>query len=120
MNYNKILYDVTAMLLLLQVQMKEYSYSTVVSRYFCECGYLSARDPEYAAVEALAILLSLERNGVPMSTKMMDELEKCIHCIDAEFISTNIADADRKQFEDDLDTVRSVLHWYRTTDGKLT
>ena len=30
MNYNKILYDVTAMLLMLQVQMKEYSYSTVV------------------------------------------------------------------------------------------
>ena len=39
MNYNKILYDVTAMLLMLQVQMKEYSYSTVVYRYFCECGY---------------------------------------------------------------------------------
>ncbi len=119
MNYNKILYDVTAMLLLLQVQMKECSYSTVVSRYLCECGYSGARNPEYAAVEALAILLSLERNGVPMPSKMMDELERCIHRIDADFISANIADTDRKQFEDDLDTVKSVIRWYRTTDGKL-
>ena len=120
MNYNRILYDVTAMLLLLQVQMKEYSYSTVISRYFCECGYLGASNPEYEAVEALAILLSLERNALPISSEMMDELERCIHRIDAGFISAYIPDADRKQFEEDLATVKSVIRWYRTTDGKLT
>ena len=120
MNYNKILYDVTAMLLMLQVQMKEYSYSTVVSRYFCECGYSGARNLEYAAVEALAILLSLERNAVPIPSEMMDELERCIHRIDADFISAYISDADRKQFEEDLATVKFVIRWYRTTDGKLT
>ncbi|MGN0576627.1 MAG: hypothetical protein ACI4J2_11440 [Ruminococcus sp.] len=120
MNYNKILYDVTAMLLLLQSQMKEYSYSVVVSRYLYECGFPRARDTEYAAVEAIAILLSLERNGVPMPNKMMDELEKCIHCIDGEFISAYIPNVDKTQFEEDLDTVKTVIHWYRTTEGKLT
>lgn len=110
MNYERQLYEATAWLLMLQVQMREYPFSTVVSRYIGESARESWSDGVVRAVESVAILLALERNGEPMPADIIDSLDR------------NIAELDPAEFPEsagDLKTAKSVLKWYRTTSGKL-
>lgn len=109
MNYDRQLYETTAWLLMLQVQMREYPFSTVVSRYIGESARESWADSVVRAVESVAILLALERNGEPMPADMIDSLERNI----AEYVEF-------PESADDLKTAKSVIEWHRTTKGKLT
>lgn len=109
MNYDRQLYEATAWLLMLQMQMREYPFSTVVSRYIGESASAWA-DSSVRAVESAAILLALERNGEPMPADIIDRLERNIEELDlSEF----------PQSADDQKTAKNVIEWYRTTEGKL-
>lgn len=115
MNYYEKLYGVTAMLLLLQYQMKDSEYAAVISRYICESQTEWRSDASVKAVEALGILLSLERNAAPLPRKLIDELEQNISELDLNVLSDN----DRVAAKDDLKTARVVIDWYKTTPGKM-
>lgn len=112
MNYYRQIYETTAWLLMLQVQMREYPFSTVVSRYIGESAE-SWSDCQVRAVESVAVLLALDRNGEPMPAEIFDELDR------------NIAELHPAEFpesadiEADLKTSKNVIGWYRTTEGKL-
>lgn len=111
MNYNRRLYEATAWLLMLQEQMPEYPFSTVVARFFDDRW----DDSKKKAVDYIAILLALERTGAPMCADTIDELESGIAALSPEDFSEN----DRAYAEADLKTAKSVIDWYRNTAGKL-
>ena len=111
MNYYKGLYDATAMLLLYTAQMKEYPYSTVIERYIYESGGDSERDK---FIEAIAILLSLDRNGCEISKSLLDELEQTLNSVSYKYISDNISKEDYLAFSSDLNTAQKVIEYYKT------
>lgn len=108
MNYYRRLYEETAYLLMLQTEMREYPFSTVVSRFVSEGG-------QDRAVEAVAVILALERTGEPMSADIIDGLEKSI----SEFDVAAFPENERQDIEAHLKTAQSVLEWYRDTPGKI-
>lgn len=112
MNYYRQIYETTAWLLMLQVQMREYPFSTVVSRYIVDSAE-SWSDSQVRAVESVAILLALERSGEPMPAEIIGELDRNI----AELHPADFPES--ADIEADLRTAKSVIEWYRTTDGKL-
>lgn len=114
MNYFRELYETTARLLMLQVQMRDHSYSTVVSRFIYK-GALKYSDSSERAVESIAILLSLERNGEPMFADIVNKPERNIAKLDPE----NFPESVRGDTEADLRTAKNVIGWYRNTVGKL-
>lgn len=115
MNYYEKLYGVTAMLLLLQYQMKDSEYAAVISRYISDSRYEWQTDALIKAVESLGILLSLERNAAPMPLRLINELEHNISAFDLKALS----DGDRAAAEGDLRTAGAVIDWYKTTPGKM-
>lgn len=115
MNYYEKLYGVTAMLLLLQYQMKDSEYAAVISRYIYDSQSEWQSDASLKAAEALGILLSLERNAAPMPQKLIDELEQNISELDMNVFS----ESDRVSAENDLKTARGVIDWYKITPGKM-
>lgn len=111
MNYYRKLYEETAYLLMLQTEMREYPFSTVVSRFIGESGY----DSQDRAVEAIAVILALERVGEPMPADIIDGLDKSI----SEFDAAAFPENERLDIEAHLKTARSVIEWYRDTPGKI-
>lgn len=118
MNYHEMLYDTTAMLLLYTVQMKEYPYSAVIERHICENRYHWDKDIRKKIIDAIGILLSLERNAAKIPKNLLDELERIINSISDEFISNYINDDDRAAFSSDLNTAHNVIKYYKTTEEK--
>lgn len=112
MNYHRMLYEATAWLLMLQVQMKGYPFSTVVSRYLEESAFTDSGE---RAVDSVAILLALDRNGEPMTAEVIDRLEQDI----AELKIGEFPESDREDIGSDLKTAQNVIKWYRTTEGKI-
>ena len=112
MNYHRMLYETTAWLLMLQVQMKEYPFSTVVSRYLEESAFTDSGE---RAVDSVAVLLALDRNGEPMTAEIINRLEQNL----AELKVSGFPENDRTCIEADLKTVKTVIEWYRTTEGKI-
>lgn len=114
MDYNRRLYEATAYLLMLQHQSKDYDYNVVVSRYIYDSGG-EWQDNIVRFVDSVALLLSLERYGEPMSAETIDRLELNI----AELSPKDFPERDRDCVESDLETARCVIEWYRTTPNKL-
>ena len=112
MDYYRILYETTAYLLMLRVQSGEYPFSTTVYRYFEDSAMT---DKQERAVESVAILLALDRNGEQMYADIIDRLEQNI----AELRLDSFPEAVRADIEADLKTAKNVIDWYRTTDGKI-
>ena len=119
MNYYEMLYDTTAMLLLYTVQMKEYPYSTVISRHIYESKYHWDKDIKKKIIDAIGILLSLERNATKIPQNLLDELERIINSISDEFISNYINKDDYAAFSSDLNTAHNVIKYYKTAEGKI-
>lgn len=111
MNYNRRLYEATAWLLMLREQMPKYPFGTVVARFFDDRW----DDSQKKAVDCIAVLLALERTGAPMNARTIDELESGI----AELAPEDFSENDRADAEADLKTAKSVINWYRTTEGAL-
>lgn len=114
MDYFRRLYETTAWLLMLQVQMREYPYSTVVSRYIYESGW-KLSDSRERAIESVAVLLSFDRSGEPMTANIINELERNI----AELAVDEFPESIQADVKADLKTSERVIDWYRNTDGKL-
>ena len=112
MDYYKTLYEATAYLLMLQVQMREYPFSTVVSRYLEENAFADSRE---RAVESVAVLLALDRNGEPMRAEIIDRLEQSL----AGLKIGDFPETARAGIEADLKTAKTVIEWYRTTEEKI-
>lgn len=111
MNYNRRLYEATAWLLMLREQMTEYPFSTVVARFFDD----SRDDIKNKAIDCIAVLLALERTGAPMYADTINELADSI----AKIAPDDFSESDRADVEADLKTAKSVINWFRTTEGAL-
>ena len=116
MNYYEMLYNVTAMLLLYTVQMKDYPYSTVIERYIYESRCDWERD-KY--VDVIGILLSLDRNSCEITRGQLDELEQALNSISDRYISDNFSNNDYLAFSSDYSTAQRIINYYKTTEGKL-
>lgn len=114
MDYNRRLYEATAYLLMLRYQNKDYDHNIIVSRYIYDSGG-EWQDNTVRAVDSIAILLFLERCGLPMSSEIIDELELNI----ANLSPKDFPERDRDFVKSDLETARDVIEWYRTTPDKL-
>lgn len=108
MNYDRMLYETAAYLVMLQAQMREYPFSTVVSCYISEAR-TAWEDPKLRGVESAAILLILERLGEDMPEDIISLLEQNISEVGAEMFPEN----DRAAVIDDLKTAKGVVQWYR-------
>ena len=120
MNYYKMLYDSTAMLLLYTSQMTEYPYSTITARYMDDMIYHFPADSDTIEKDicVVAILLSLSRNGHPVYKSQLDTLEKIIGHV-PEKLPDVLNATDYSAFLSDLEEVLSTIQFYRTTEGKL-
>ena len=114
MNYLRALFDVTAMLLLYASQMKESNYSVVISRYIYENKQYWDADIERRYVDAVGILLSLERNPVLISKADFDTLAQIISSVstETELLSTHFSHSDLSVMQHDLKTAMSVIDYY--------
>lgn len=111
MDYYKMLFDATAYLLMLQIQMREYPFSTVTARFLSESSY----EAKAQAVEKVAVVHALERTGEPMAADVMDELEEGVR----EFDVSVFPESERSVIEADLKMAGRVIEWYRNTPGKI-
>ncbi|MBR1444965.1 MAG: hypothetical protein IJ583_15710 [Firmicutes bacterium] len=126
-NYYKVLYDVTAELLMLSGQMKEYPYTTVISRYICEShcmhkerkfvGYENGFDIKVGYAEAIGILLSLERYMAsgdlsPLLKSDYELLKSLADSVSDEYICENYSGDDITAIKNDIKTAREVLKFY--------
>lgn len=96
---------------MLQTEMREYPFSTVVARFVSERVY----DSQDRFVEDIAVILALERTGEPMPADIIDRLDKSI----SEFDAAAFPENERPDIEAHLKTARSVIAWYRDTPGKI-
>ena len=112
MYYLKTLYEVTAMLLLYSNQMNKNDYSTVISRYIYENKHYWESDTERKYIDAIGILLSLERNAVPISKEIFVFLEKTISSISEEYLLKHFSENDVSVMKSDIQAARSVINYY--------
>ena len=112
MNYLNNLYNVTAMLLLYSNQMKENDYSTVISRYIYENTYHWERNTEQKIVDIIGILLSLERNAVPISKESFEILKKTLLSISDEYLLKHFSGNDVSIMRSDIQVAKSVIKFY--------
>lgn len=113
MDYNRQLYEAAAYLLLLCHDSDK--FDVTVSRYIHDNSEVW-KDDKVKAVDSIAILLSLERNGVSMPEDIISKLERNI----TELAPEDFPERDRCFIEEDLRTARVVIDWYRTTPDKIT
>ncbi len=111
MDYYRLLFEATAYLLLIEVQMREYPFSGAVSRFLSEDSY----EAKARAVERIAVVHALDRTGEPMCADIIDEIEEYV----AKFDVAAFPENERSIIEADLKTARSVIEWYRNTPGKI-
>lgn len=111
MEYYRLLFEETAYLLLIEVQMREYPFSGAVARFLSESAY----DAKTQAVEKIVVAHALERTGEPMAADIIDEIEECV----SEFDIAAFDENERSVIEADLKTARRVIEWYRNTPGKI-
>lgn len=111
MDYYRLLFEATAYLLLIEVQMKEYPFSGAVSRFLSEDSY----EAKARAVERIAVVHALDRTGEPMCADIIDEIEEYV----SEFDIAAFDENERSVIEADLKTARRVIEWYRNTPGKI-
>lgn len=115
MNYLKTLYETTAMLLLYSNQMKENDYSSVISRYIYENKHYWIRNTERKYIDVIGILLSLERNAVPISKDIFEILEEALFSISDEYLSKNFSEEDLRIMKSDIQVAKSVINYYIKT-----
>ena len=113
MDYNRQLYEATAYLLMLRHDSD--NFNVTVSRYIHDNSGVW-RDNKVRAVDSIAILLSLERNGASMPADIIGELELNI----TKLVLEDFPENEHSQIEADLQTAKSVIDWYRTTPDKMT
>ena len=95
-------------MVMLQAQMREYPFSTVVSCYISEAR-TAWEDPMIRGVESVAVLLVLERIGEDMPEDVISLLEQNISEVAPERFPENV----RAAVIDDLKTAKGVIQWYR-------
>lgn len=112
MNYLKNLYEVTAMLLLYSNQMIDEDYPTVISRYIYENKQYWERNTERKCIDVIGILLSLERNTVPISKELFDLLENTLSSISEEYLSNHFSETDVSIMKSDIQVAKLVINHY--------
>ena len=112
MNYLKNLYEVTAMLLLYSNQMIDEDYPTVISRYIYENEQYWERNTERKCIDVIGILLSLERNTVPISKELFDLLENTLSSISEEYLSNHFSETDVSIMKSDIQVAKLVINHY--------
>ena len=115
MNYLKVLYDVTAMLLLYSNQMKENDYATILSRFIYENVHFWEYNTERKYIDTIGILLSLERNPVPISKEIFDLLNKTLSSISDEYLWKHFSENDISLMKTDIQVARSAIDYYINT-----
>ena len=115
MNYLKALYDVTAMLLLYSNQMKGNDYSTILSRYIYENTQYWESNTERKYIDIIGILLSLERNAVPISKELFDLFDKTLSSISNEYLLKHFSKNDVSIMKTDIQVAKSVINYYINT-----
>jgi len=116
MNYLKALYEVTAMLLLYSNQMKGNDYATILSRYIYESTQCWKSNTERKYIDIIGILLSLERNAVPISKEIFDLLNKTLSSISNEYLVNHFSENDVSIMKTDIQVAKSVINYYINTD----
>ena len=112
MYYLKKLYEVTGMFLLYSNQMKDNDYPTVISRYIYENMHYWERNTEQKYIDVIGILLSLERNTVPISKEIYEFFEKTISSVSEEYLLSHFSENDVNIMKSDIQTARSVINYY--------
>ena len=112
MNYLKNLYEATATLLLYSNRMKEDDYQTVISRYISENLHYWEKDTERRYIDVIGILLSLERNAVPISKEILELLEKTLSSISDEYLLKHFSESDVNIMKSDIQVAKSVINYY--------
>ena len=115
MNYLNALYEVTAMLLLYSNQMKGSDYATILSRYIYENTQNWESNTERKYIDIIGILLSLERNPVPVSKEVFDLLDKTLSSISNESLLKHFSEKDVSIMKTDIQIAKSVISYYKNT-----
>ncbi len=115
MNYLKTLYEATAMLLLYSNQMKENDYQTVISRYIYDNSHHWEKNPERKYIDVISILLSLERNTVPISKDIFEFLEKTLSSVPDAYLRKHFSESDVNMMLTDIRTAKAVINHYADT-----
>lgn len=115
MNYLKTLYEATAMLLLYSNQMKESDYQTIISRFIYENSHYWEENTERKYIDIISILLSLERNAVPISEEILDFLVETLSSVSDEYLLKYFSENDVNIMQTDIQIAKSVINYYTNT-----
>ena len=113
MNYLKTLYEATAILLLYSNQMKQNDYASILSRYIYESSHCWKYNSERKYIDIIGILLSLERNAVPISKEIFDLLDKTLSSISNEYLLNHFSEKDVSIMKADIQVAKSVINYYK-------
>ncbi|MBR1528539.1 MAG: hypothetical protein IJ642_04455 [Oscillospiraceae bacterium] len=113
MNYYKKLYEAAAMLLLYTEQMKDCSDAVIIERYIDDCLYDRTNHPKIGEIDALCILLSLERTNADISEYQLSLMEDAVNRINDAFISEHIRQEEREDFSSDLKSAQKMICYYQ-------